>query len=103
MDQERSRIDLLDSRLAMVATVSALTADALKLAQALAGAEMEVLRLELEIGRNGSNPQLVRDLLEAEASAETLRVRHAECDGRIAEAEAAVADIDRAISGAGSR
>ena len=64
---ETARRDaLLARRLDLVANVSALTAEALRLNQKRAGIEMDVLRLELEIGRSGASEQLVRDLHEAE-------------------------------------
>jgi hypothetical protein len=49
---------LLARRLDLVANVSALTAEALRLDQKRAGIEMEVLRLELEIGRSGVDRSL---------------------------------------------
>ncbi|TIU65672.1 MAG: hypothetical protein E5W25_20010, partial [Mesorhizobium sp.] len=61
MGQTERRDTLLARRLDLVATVSALTSEAQRLNQKLSGIEMDVLRLELEIGRSGPNVQLVRD------------------------------------------
>ena len=73
---ETARRDaLLARRLDLVASVSALTAEALRLNQKRAGIEMDVLRLELEIGRSGASAQLVRDLHEAEQSAAAIMQR----------------------------
>ncbi|TPJ83261.1 hypothetical protein FJ434_19810 [Mesorhizobium sp. B2-5-13] len=89
---------LLDRRLALVGNVSALTAEALRLNQKLAGLEMEVLRVELEIGRSGTSPQLVQDLHEAEESAEAIVDARAACEDHIAAAEGEVADVDRELA-----
>jgi hypothetical protein len=95
-----SPADILRQRLALVAKVSALTAEALKLRQMLAGAQMDVLRCELEIGRMGSGGQLVRDLHKAEASAAAVEAARAECEQRIATVEREVADLDSALAAA---
>ncbi|MDX8461719.1 hypothetical protein [Mesorhizobium humile] len=64
---------LVARRLALVAEISALTAETQRLNQKLSGIQMEVLRLELEIGRHGGSAELVRDLHDAEESAEAMR------------------------------
>lgn len=89
---------LLARRLELVASVSALTAEALRLNQKRAGIEMEVLRLELEIGRNGASAQLVRDLHEAEESAAAIMQACTACEDRILEAERDVEDVDRRLA-----
>lgn len=89
---------LLARRLDLVANVSALTAKALRLNQKRAGIEMDVLRLELEIGRNGANEQLVRDLHEAEQSATAVMQACAACEDRIVAAEGDVEDVDRRLA-----
>ena len=91
---------LLARRLDLVAGVSALTAEALRLNQKRAGIEMDVLRLELEIGRNGASEQLVRDLHEAEESAAAIMQACAACEDRIVAAEADVEDVDRRLAAA---
>ncbi|KQU66753.1 hypothetical protein ASC75_09030 [Aminobacter sp. DSM 101952] len=93
-DQAPSATELLQRRLTLVGDVSTLNAQALKLLQALAGAEMEVLRLELEIGRTAASAQLVRDLHEAEKNAAAIRAAQTECDDRIADADREVAELD---------
>ena len=60
------RVALLEKRLSLVAAISALNAEALKLTQTLGAIEMETLRIELEIGRAGTTDELVR-LLHEEA------------------------------------
>ncbi|WP_192246960.1 hypothetical protein [Mesorhizobium silamurunense] len=102
MSQIARRDALLARRLDLVANVSALTAEAQRLNQKLAGVEMDVLRLELEIGRNGTNPQLVRDLHEAEESAATLRHACAAHEERIAAAEGEIDDVDRSLAETGN-
>jgi hypothetical protein len=91
---------LLARRLDLVASVSALTAEALRLNQKRAGVEMDVLRLELEIGRSGASEQLVRDLHEAEESAEAIMQACAACEDRIIAAEGDVEDVDRKLAAA---
>ena len=96
---ETARRDaLLAGRLDLVASVSALTAEALRLNQKRAGIEMEVLRLELEIGRSGANAQLVRDLHEAEQSMTAILQACAACEDRIVAAESDVEDVDRRLA-----
>lgn len=89
---------LLARRLDLVASVSALTAEALRLNQKRAGIEMDVLRLELEIGRSGASEQLVRDLHEAEQSAAAIMQACAACEQRIVAAEGDVEDVDRRLA-----
>jgi hypothetical protein len=89
---------LLACRLDLVASVSALTAEALRLNQKRAGIEMEVLRLGLEIGRSGANAQLVRDLHEAEQSAAAITQACTACEDRIMAAEGDVEDVDRRLA-----
>ncbi|MFD2055343.1 hypothetical protein ACFSQT_20485 [Mesorhizobium calcicola] len=86
---------LLARRLALVASVSALTAEALRLNQQRAGIDMDVLRLELEIGRSGASEQLVQDLHEAERSAAAIMQACTACEDRIVAAEGDVEDVDR--------
>ena len=96
---ETARRDaLLARRLDLVASVSALTAEALRLNQKRAGIEMDVLRLELEIGRSGASAQLVRDLHEAEGSAMAIMQACAACEDRILAAEGDVEDVDRRLA-----
>lgn len=89
---------LLAHRLDLVAGVSALTAEALRLNQKRAGVEMDVLRLELEIGRSGASEQLVRDLHEAEESAAAITQACMACEDRIIAAEGDVEDVDRRLA-----
>jgi hypothetical protein len=101
MTGESDRRDaLLARRLDLVASVSALTAEALRLNQKRAGIEMDVLRLELEIGRSGASAQLVRDLHEAEESAATIMQACTACEDRIVAAEVDVEDVDRRLAAA---
>jgi len=96
--QDAELAELVAQRLALVADVSALTAEAQRLNQKLSGIEMEVLRLELEIGRHGGSAELVQDLHDAEESAEAMRQACIESEDRIAAIEGKVADVDRAIA-----
>ncbi|KAA3451550.1 hypothetical protein C7I87_05875 [Mesorhizobium sp. SARCC-RB16n] len=96
--QATTREALLKRRLALVGNVSALTAEALRLNQKLAGLEMDLLRVELEIGRSGASAQLVQDLHEAEESAEAIMNARAACENRIATAEGQIADVDRELA-----
>ncbi|WP_192180153.1 hypothetical protein [Mesorhizobium amorphae] len=89
---------LLARRLALVANVSALTAEALRLNQKRSGIEMDVLRLGLEIGRNGAGAQLVRDLHEAEQSAAAIMQACVACEERIVAAEGDIEDVDRRLA-----
>lgn len=101
--QTARRNALLARRFDLVANVSALTAEAQRLNQTLAGIEMDVLRLELEIGRSGTSEQLVRDLHEAEQSAVAIRQACKACEERIATAEGALEDVDRSLAENGNR
>jgi hypothetical protein len=96
--QIAERDALLARRLAFVANVSALTAEALRLNQKRAGVEMDVLRLELEIGRSGASAQLVQDLHEAKESAAAAIQACAACEQRIVAAESDVEDVDRSLA-----
>ena len=97
-DRTATRDALLVRRLALVANVSALTAEALRLNQKRAGIEMDVLRLELEIGKSGGSAQLVQDLHEAEESAAAVGHACAACEEKIVAAEGAVEEIDRSLA-----
>jgi hypothetical protein len=98
MGQTSTRDALLARRLDLVANVSALTAEALRLNQKRAGIEMDVLRLELEIGRSGASAQLVRDLHEAQERAAAIMHACAACEDRIVAAEGDVEDVDRGLA-----
>jgi hypothetical protein len=98
MQQIADRDALLARRLALVANVSALTAEALRLNQKRAGVEMDVLRLELEIGRGGASAQLVQDLHEAQERAAAAIQACATCEQRIVAAEGDVEDVDRSLA-----
>lgn len=96
---ETARRDaLLARRLDLVAHVSALTAEAMRLNQKRAGIEMDVLRLELEIDRSGASEQLVRDLHEAEESAAAIMLACGACEDRIVATEGDVEDVDRDLA-----
>ncbi|NGO52332.1 hypothetical protein [Allomesorhizobium camelthorni] len=97
-DQAAARDALLSHRLALVANISALTAEALRLTQKRTGIEMDVLRLELEITRSGGSAQLVQDLHEAEESVAAIEQERAECEERIIAVEGQVEDVDRALA-----
>ncbi len=98
MGQTSRRDALLARRLDLVASVSALTAEALRLNQKRAGIEMDVLRLGLEIGRNGPSPQLVRDLHEAQERAAAILQECAACEDSIVAAEGDVEDVDLSLA-----
>ncbi|WP_202333040.1 hypothetical protein [Mesorhizobium sp. L-8-3] len=98
MSDQASSVDLLERRLTLVGEVSAFNAQALRLVQMLAGAEMEMLRLELEAAKTGARTELVQDLHEAEEHAAAIQVRLGECNDRIAEVEQEVTEIDRLLA-----
>ncbi|WP_292145109.1 hypothetical protein [Mesorhizobium sp.] len=93
---------LATRRLALVGDASALTAEVLRLNQKLAGIEMEVLRLQLEIGREGAGIQLVQDLHNAEQSAAAATEACMKIEERIMAIEGEIADVDRALAKATS-
>ncbi len=97
-DQDLQRSDLLARRLAHVATVSTLNAEALRLTQASAGIEMDVLRIELAMQRSSSTAQLVQDLHEAEEKAGAVRIQQADCEKNIEAAEQKIEEIDRLLA-----
>lgn len=96
--QAHDPLDLLRRRVGLVADVSALNARVHKLIQAISGIEMEVLRLELEIGRSEADAELVQELHETEERAAAMRTAQAECLEEIAAAEAEVAELDRLLA-----
>lgn len=98
--RDEKAFDLIRRRAGSIAVVSALNAKALKLTQAIAGAEMEVLRIELETARNPADRQLVQELHEVEESAEAMRHALVDCAGEIEAAEEDVAALDREIEAA---
>lgn len=102
-DQAATREALLTRRLALVANVSALTAEGLRLNQKRAGVEMDVLRLELEIARTGTSEQLVQDLHEAEERAASIMQACAACEERIVAAEDEVEGVDRTLAATDGR
>ncbi|MFI0844163.1 hypothetical protein [Mesorhizobium sp. IMUNJ 23232] len=102
MNARAERDALLARRLKLVAEVSGLTAEMQKHNQILAGLEMDLLRIELEIGRNGSSEQLVRDLHEAEQAVEATMVKRADCEERIEAVEKQVEAVDREIAASGA-
>ncbi|MDL2401118.1 hypothetical protein [Rhizobium mayense] len=100
-DQDTNLLDaLVRERVSLVSAVSALTAKALKLAQAISGVDMDILRLELEIGRNAPSPQLVQELHESRENAARMQAAHDDCLNEIAAAEEEVAGVDRQIAAA---
>lgn len=96
--QTGSRAELFQKRLSLVASISALNAEALKLAQTLGAVEMDVLRIELERGKTGDSGELVRLLHEAKMNAEAIQAAQAECEERIAAVEREVEEIDRLLA-----
>lgn len=97
---EHARVELLERRLSLVAALSALNAEALKWTQFLGAIEMDILRMELEIGRSGASEQLVRDLRGAQTSADGIRTALSDCEERIAAAERQVDEVDRLLAAA---
>lgn len=93
-----TREDLLARRLALVAKLSAFTSEMQRLNQKLAGTQMDILRIELEIGRTGTTEQLVQDLHEAERSADAIEAARAENDGCVTAIEGEVENLDRALA-----
>ncbi|MEQ1954529.1 WD40 repeat domain-containing protein [Mesorhizobium sp. CN2-181] len=102
MESRSERDALLVRRLSLVAKVSGLTAEMQKHNQILAGLEMDLLRIELETGRDGSSEQLVRDLHEAEQAAQMAMAQRADCEERIKAAEKEVEAVDREIAASGA-
>lgn len=90
--------DLLRRRVECVASVSALTAAALKLTQAAAGIEMDILRLEMDILRNPANGKLAQELREVENNAVAIQKAQADCASDIDAAERKVAALDELIA-----
>ncbi len=97
-DQAATRDALLVRRLALVATIRELTSEMQRLNQMLAGAEMDVLRCELEIGRAEAGAQLVRDLHDAQDKAAAIARQRAACEERTLAAENDVDDLDHALA-----
>lgn len=100
MSVQEHSLDLMRRRVDLVGTVSALTAMTLKLAQAASGAEMDILRLELEIGRDPADEQLVQELHDQKQTAAAIYGEQADCAEDIAAAEQEVAALDALIAAA---
>jgi hypothetical protein len=96
--QNHTALDLTRRRVEAVAAVSTLTAKALKFIQTISGLEMDILRLELAIGRDPANGQLVQELRDVKQTADKMREAHADCTEEIAAAEQDVAALDRSIA-----
>jgi chromosome segregation ATPase len=102
MSQTAGRDALLTRRLELVAQVSALTAEMQRLNQKLAGIEMDLMRLDLDMGRSGVTEQLVQDLHAAEAEAAAIRQARQACEERIVAVEGDIEDVDRGLAEHGS-
>ncbi len=100
MDASPMRVELLQRRLSLVVALSGLNAEALKWTQLLGAIEMDIQRMELELGRNGASEELVRDLHGAETSADSIRTALSDCEERIAAAERQVDEVDRLLAAA---
>jgi hypothetical protein len=99
-DASHARVELLERRLSLVVALSGLNAEALKWTQLLGAIEMDIQRMELELGRGSAPEQLVQDLHSAETSAASIRTALAECEERIAAAERQVYEVDRLLAAA---
>lgn len=99
-DTSKVPTDLLEKRLSLVAALSALNAEALKWTQLLGAIEMDILRIELEIGRGGASEQLARDLHGVQATADSIRAALSDCEERIVVAERQVDEVDRLLASA---
>ncbi|PRH83938.1 hypothetical protein C5L14_29160 [Labrys okinawensis] len=101
MTQPISSQDLLTRRLRLVAGLSALNEQALKLTQVIAGVDMEVLRLELALKQAPAEGELARelrcDLQAMRESADVTAGRQRECAGRIETAEQEIEELDRLL------
>lgn len=93
-DKSDPRVRLLERRLELVAGISALNAEAHRHMQSLGAAEMEILRLELEIERNGHDEEVARNLRETEGNADAIKAAQLDCEKRIASVESEVEAID---------
>ena len=102
-DQDPARGDLLQQRLSLVANLSALNAEALRLTQGLAGLAMEIQHFELEIAKKGVTEKLAQDLHGVEMSAESIRVMQTECSENIVVVESKVAEVDRLLAAADAK
>lgn len=98
MTDQDACVDLLQLRLRLVANLSELNAEALRLTQGLAGMEMNIQRFEMEIAKNGATEKLARDLHGVEVSAESIRVMQTNCKENIAAVESKVAEVDRQLA-----
>jgi predicted nucleic acid-binding Zn-ribbon protein len=97
-DQARERKDLLIRRLALIGKVSEGTAEALRLQQALAAAEMDILRCQLAIQRGDARRDVSQELQDSMLRLEALTQAASECDSRLDSLETEVFEIDRRIA-----
>lgn len=96
-DRSPTRVELLDRRLELVAGLSSLNAEMLRQIQMLGATEMEILRIELEIQRDGADAELARNLQEVEGNADAIKAAQQDCEKRIASVEDEVEEIDRQL------
>lgn len=93
-DRLPQRVELLNRRLELVAGISTLNAEALRHIQSLGAVEIEILRIELEVQRNGGGEELAQNLREAEGNADAIRAAQEDCEARIISVEMEVEEID---------
>lgn len=96
-DQPLPAIELLNKRLALVARISLLNAEALKLTQRSGAVDMERLHVELTASRGGRARPTADDLREVEAEADAIRTAQVDCEARTAAAEGELEAIDRLL------
>ncbi|CAM5769738.1 hypothetical protein LMIY3S_02938 [Labrys miyagiensis] len=97
-EQDLHRADLLTRRLAAVGEAATLNARILKSTQQLAGVEMEMLRIELELQRRPSDADLADALETARDQFAAAQQNQNECAGLLEDCEQEIAEIDRQLA-----
>lgn len=99
-DLNLQRENLLARRLLAVSAAAALNAEALRLTQKLAGIEMELLRIELELDRRPGDCELAEAMEATRDQLATIEQKQSECADLCSQREQEIAEIDGQLAAA---
>jgi predicted nucleic acid-binding Zn-ribbon protein len=99
-DLNLQRANLLTLRLSAVSEAAALNAEALRLTQKLAGIEMELLRIELELDRHPGDCELAEAMEATRDQLAAIEQKQNECADLYSQREQEIAEIDRQLAAA---
>ncbi|WP_413992895.1 hypothetical protein ACMDCR_12835 [Labrys okinawensis] len=99
-DPNFQRANLLARRFSAVAEAAGLNAESLRLTQKLAGIEMEILRIELELDRHPGDCELAEAMEATRDQLATIEAKQNECADLYSLREQEIAEIDRQLAAA---